>query len=231
LYFKLTEFIQQPTKKSLHHNQDTKPSHILHNQTTTQPRINNNIKLGCTINGCCNNRSRLGTICSEHIKYKRYTGTYNPSNLNFRNDVSIPSRAIYKDGFSSDTLESLAEDITRLFKNPYSHHIEILKGSHKETLCNSKEKISRYIKEHHTTRELSPHHLAIRLGYVFKLYQDGLIEAGGQLRFNLAKALLPYTNSSGQGLSIKEVIGNIVLKNYITKLSIIAEEISTKHNL
>ncbi|MBN2816048.1 MAG: hypothetical protein JXQ67_05150 [Campylobacterales bacterium] len=188
------------------------------------------MKLLCTVNGCTNNRHRLGGVCYEHMKDRNKYGTYSPTTFNFRNDVSKPARKIYSSGFTSDTVELLASKINKLFTNPYAFTIEILKGSRKETLCSSKEKISRYIKDHYS-KTINSHHIAIRLGYVFKLYTDGAIEAGGQLRFNLAKALLPYVSSSGQGLQIKEVIGNVALKNFMKELMMIADELNSNSSV
>ena len=182
----------------------------------------------CTINNCANFRGRFGAVCYEHFLDKRKYGTYNPTVFKFFDDVSKPTRLLYKDNFTTPSIEALALRIDKLYKNPYSHTIEILKGSHKGSLCSSKEKIANYIKKNKAPT-VDSHHIAIRLGYVFKLYQDGEIEAGGQLRFNLAKALLPYVSSSGQGLQIKEVIGNIALKNYIKDMMVIADELNSKY--
>lgn len=224
MHIKLTEFEPQPTTKKPYHNQHLKPSHIIHNQVTTLPRINNNQKLFCTIKGCGNNRDKFGKVCYEHFKYKRNTGTYNPTLFNFRDDCTKPSIELYKSGYTTPTIQELASRIDTLFANPYSHTIEIIKGARQGTLTSSKEKLSKYIKQN-KPKTMTSHHIAIRLGIVFKAYQDGHIEGGSQLRFNLAKALLPFVSSSGQGLQIKEAIGNIVLKNYILFLDTIGNKL------
>lgn len=217
MYYKFTEFTNKINTPRNFYDSD-----MFYRNLYTPKRMENNIRITCTINGCQNNREKFGGVCYEHRKYKTVTGTYNPTMFNFKNQISIPSKELYKSGYTTPALEELATEIERLYSNPYTHTIEVIKGSWRNSLASSKEKIASYIKLHKPT--ITPHHLAIRMGFVFKLYNDGDIEAGGQLRFNLAKALLPNVSNSGQGLNTKEVIGNVVLKNYINQLYTIAND-------
>lgn len=224
MYLKFTEFIPQPTKRPAYYNQYKKPSHILHNGKTTLPRIETNQKLLCTINGCSNYRDRFGKVCNEHYKDKRKNGTYSPTTFMFKDDVSTTAKKLFANNYCTDEIIYLANKIQQLFNNPYSHTIEILKGARRGKTVSSKGRISGYIKKHYS-KSMDTIHIAIRLGIVFKHFQDGTIEGGGQLRFNLSKALIPHTSTSGQGIQIKEVIGNIVIKNYTTELLAISEQL------
>jgi len=180
--------------------------------------------LTCTIRSCGNNRDAFGNYCQAH-KYQRIkTGTFNNTNFKFSTDVAEPSTKIYHTDFNPEALEALSEKIDKLFNNPNTHHIEIVKDARAYTIAYSKEKIVNYIKEHKPKR-FDSRRLAVRLSIVFKLFQDGVIDGGGQLKVALAQALIPHTTYYYHPRRLKEVIGNIVLKNYIKELATISKEL------
>ena len=223
MYYKQIEFIHPLTKSK--RGDYTKNSHLLnYNRLYTISRMKENKLLSCTIQGCFNNRDAFGRYCQAH-KYQRVkTGTFSNSNFKFSTDIAEPSTKLYHSDFNSDTLEALEKKIEELFSNPYTHYIEIVSDARTYTIAYSKEKISKYIKEHKPKR-FDNRRLALRMSLVFKLFQEGKIEGGGQLRVVLAQALIPHTTYYFHPLRLKEVIGNIVLKNYIKDLSIIASEL------
>jgi|FLOH01.1.fsa_nt_gi hypothetical protein len=216
MYYKIIEF----TTTIKTHKKFTN----LNDRLRTPKRIEANKKLFCTIKGCHNKKDSFGAVCYEHRKLKQITGTYTNNTFSFINQVSKPSKELYKSGYTTPTLKGLATSIERLYSNPYTHHIEVIKGAWHSSSSSSKEKIVKYIRENKPKR-MNTHYLSIRLGIVFKLYLEGVIEAGSQLRFALSKAILPHTDDFSQGAAIKEVIGNIVLKNFYKELDIIANEL------
>jgi len=208
------------------YDQSLKPSHIEHNRKTTQSRIDNNLSCTCTIKGCTNNIHRFGKVCYQHIKHKLIHGTYSPTAFKFRNNCTADARFIYKDNFTSDTLEELILLLDKLFKNPYAFRLEVLKGAYINSISSSKEKLANYIKDNKPPT-FDNRMLGIRLATIYKRLKDGDITGGSQLRFNLAKALLPSVSSSNTtSTNTKEALGNIVHINFYTYLTTIADELS-----
>ena len=221
MYYKQTEFIH-PLNKPYRADWTKDIHQINSNRLYTPSRMRENKLLTCTIQGCQNNRDAFGKFCQAH-KYQRIkTGTFSNTLFKFDLDVARPATKIYHSDFNSETLETLGEKIEKLFSTPYTHHIEIVSDARTYTIAYSKEKISNYIKTHKPKR-FDNRRLAIRMSIVFKLFQEGKLEGGGQLRVALAQALIPHTTYYFHPLRLKEVIGNIVLKNYIKELSIIAD--------